>query len=179
MVEAGLKAKHPFLFMTRFITSIIASLRETLGFAPVSQRSRDLQITINNVDHAPSELHEQTPFTVTLLKDIPGPDRPDYWLAQLHTPLKWIHHNREHDITHLLLAARWHGTRIEPDISNLPIGIAYVTDLTLLDDATLNFSKCDYVAIGLAHDTTGGKPIKEQTKIMAGNIGRSFGLGNP
>jgi hypothetical protein len=109
-----------------------------------------MELTITSVDYAPDELYDQTPLIVTLLKEMPGDDRPDYWLGEVKTPISWIHDNHERKITHLILAARWEGTRIEPNVKDLPLGIAYVTDASLIDDLGLDFKKCSYVAIGLA-----------------------------
>lgn len=137
-----------------------------------------MELTIADVDHAPEDLQEQTPLVVELLRELPGDDRPDYWLGRLHTPIRWLHDNQERRITHLVLAARWEGTRIEPGVESLPVGIAYVTDESLLNDSQLDFSKCSYVAIGISHDTGAGKPVERARGILAGTIGRFFGRGN-
>lgn len=114
-------------------------------------------LTITDVDHAPEELHDQMPLVVELLRELPGDDRPDYWLGRLRTPIRWLHEGRERRITHLVLAARWEGTRIEPGVESLPVGIAYVVDESLVDDSRLDFAKCVYVAIGTSHDTGGSR----------------------
>lgn len=137
-----------------------------------------MELTIINVDYAPDELYKQTPIVVKLLREIPGDDRPDYWLGEAKRPIKWIQENHEKKITHLVLVARWEGTRIEPNAKDLPVGIAYVTDQSLLNDARLDFSKCSYVAIGISHETGGGEPIEKNENILAGTIGRFFGVGN-
>jgi hypothetical protein len=137
-----------------------------------------MELTITDVDYAPEELYDQTPIIVWLLREIPGNDRPGYWLGELKTPIKWIDQNHEREITHLILAARWEGTRIEPYVKDLPVGIAYVIDMSLLDDKKLDFNKCVYVAIGFSHETGGGNPIKKNTKILSGTIGKFFGKGN-
>lgn len=103
-------------------------------------------MTISGVDYAPDDLYEQTPIEVNLLREIPGKDRPDYWLGELVKPLRWA--EKQQMITHLILAARWAGTRIDTSMKSLPVGIAYVTDQTLLEDSELDFKKCAYVAIG-------------------------------
>ena len=136
-----------------------------------------MELTITSVDYAPEELYEQTPLVVHLIKEMSGDDRPDYWLGEVKTPIKWIHENHEKKITHLILAARWEGTRIEPHVKDLPVGIAYVIDQSLLDDKKLNFKKCEYVAIGISHETGGGDPIRKSKNILAGTIGRFFGMG--
>lgn len=138
-----------------------------------------MELTISEVDYAPGDLYEQTPLVVDLLRELPGDDRPDYWLGELRTPVRWLQENHERQITHVVLAARWEGTRIEPGVENLPVGIAFVTDASLLDDARLDFSKCSYVAIGISHDTGSGKPAEAPDGILAGSIGRLFGKGKP
>ena len=137
-----------------------------------------MELTITSVDYAPEELNDQTPLVVNLIKEMPGDDRPDYWLGKVKTPIKWIHENHEKEITHLVLAARWEGTRIEPNARDLPVGIAYVTDQSLLNDSRLNFTKCSYVAIGISHETGGGIPIEKNENILTGTIGKFFGSGN-
>jgi hypothetical protein len=111
-----------------------------------------LQITISGVDYAPGDLYGQTPIIVDFVREIPGDDRPDYWLGVSRSPIRWLLDNHERLVTHVILAARWEGTRIEPGIKDLPVGIAYVTDQSLLDDERLTLSKCSFVAIGIAHD---------------------------
>jgi hypothetical protein len=113
-----------------------------------------MKLTVTMVDHAPAELDEQVPFTFELLRPIPGPKRSGYWLGALDRPLVRIIDNHERQIDHVVVWARWQGTQIGPGFKNLPIGIAYVTDPTQLDDANVSFEKCEYVAIGTAHETT-------------------------
>jgi hypothetical protein len=137
-----------------------------------------MQFTISSVDHAPTELHEQTPIVVDLVRQIPGDDRPDYWLGAVKRPIRYIKDNFELSITHVVLAARWAGTQIQPGADVLPVSIAFVTDASLLDDARLDLTKCDYAAIGIASETSGGKAVRPLTSILAGSIQRAFGSGN-
>lgn len=111
-----------------------------------------MQLVITGVDYAPSELEDQVPIIVDLIREIPGPDRPDYWLGRVQQPIRWSKDGQEISVTHVVLAARWVGTSIGPGARNLPVGIAYVTDPTLLEDSELDFSKCVYVAIGSSHE---------------------------
>ena len=138
-----------------------------------------MELTITSVDYAPEELHEQVPIVVRLLKELPGDDRPDYWLGELLTPIRWRVENKEREVTHVILAARWVGTRIEPGVKDLPVGIAYVTDSSLLKDTRLNFQKCAYTAIGFSYESSGGTAPSKTESILAGTIGRLFGVGNP
>ena len=105
---------------------------------------------ITSVDYAPEDLYEQLPLDVSLLRQIAGPDRPDYWLAELAKSLRWSHGSKDHVITHLVLASRYVGQTISPNFGKLVIGISFVTDQSVLDDEKLDFDKCFYSAIGVA-----------------------------
>ena len=109
-----------------------------------------MRVRVTSVDSSPEDLDRQTPFEATLLRRIPGPDRPDYWLAQLVHPLHWLNNGSNSQVTHLVLAARWVGGVLGPTMRDMPVNIAYIVDPTAIDDAHLDFSKCVYVAIGVA-----------------------------
>lgn len=106
-----------------------------------------MDLTVSTVDHAPGDLYDQIPFAVALLRELPGPDRPDYWLGELTAPLRWAAApDGPVEVSHMVLTARWQGTSIGPGAKQLPVGIAYVTDQSLLEDDELDFAKCEYVA---------------------------------
>jgi len=65
-----------------------------------------MELTVTSVDYAPPELDEQVPFKVRLLRLIPGPDRPDYWLGEVVQKLRWIKDNRQIEISHVIVCAR-------------------------------------------------------------------------
>ena len=136
-----------------------------------------MELVVTSVDHAPEELHRQVPFVVELKRQLPGPDRPDYWLGQLVRPLTWIDQNHEKQITHVIVAARWHGTQIGENFENLPIGLAYVIDATQLNDQVVDFAKCTYIAIGMATVARSGAAVQRPSEIMAGRIAPGFGTG--
>lgn len=104
--------------------------------------------TIADADFAPKDLHDQTPLRARLLRRIPGTDRPDYWLAELDRPITWRRVGGERQITHLVVCSRYEGTAISENMADLLVGIAYVTDQSLLDDEALDPGKCQYIAIG-------------------------------
>ena len=54
-----------------------------------------MRLTITSVDYNPPELTDQTPFSLAIMRRIPGPDRPDYWLGHLDAPLRWLDANFE------------------------------------------------------------------------------------
>ena len=136
-----------------------------------------MKLTVTSVDYNPPELNEQVPFSFKLLRMIPGPDRPDYWLGLLDRPLSWIDGNQERVVKHVIVCARWQGTQIGALVQNLPVGVAYVTDATQVDDPSVSFDKCRYIAIGIAHETEGRPAPQGQGPTMAGRIARAFGFG--
>jgi hypothetical protein len=103
---------------------------------------------VTSVDSAPADLNGQVPFTAKLLRKVAGPDKPDYWLAELEKPLSWVDAGDTRQVTHVVVATRYEGQTITEDFTRLVIGLAYVTDPSALNDAVLSFAKCRYVAIG-------------------------------
>jgi len=89
----------------------------------------------------------------SFLTRIAGKDRDDYWIAELAKPLRWVSEGGERAVTHIVVAARWQGTEIGHGMKGLPVGIAYVTEGSLLVDSSLDFKKCAYVAIGIADES--------------------------
>jgi hypothetical protein len=114
-----------------------------------------MELTVKIVDYAPTDLYEQVPFTIKVLRLVPGQDRPDYYLGELTEPLFWNNDGRRVGITHVVISARSVGARIALGVRDLGISIAYVLDPTQITDAFLDFAKCRYVAIGLADENTG------------------------
>ncbi len=108
-----------------------------------------MKITIHSVDYAPDELYDQVPIVARLTRELRGDDRPDYWLGELARPLLWASPQGNRTVHHIVVAARWVGTRIEPG-AELPVGIAYVTDVAQLMEDRLDVKKTAYVAIGMA-----------------------------
>lgn len=107
-----------------------------------------MKLIITYIDNGPDELYGQIPLAVETLRMMPGPDRPDYWLAQVTPPIQWIDGGVEKHIPYITLAAGFVGEQISPAAKGLLVAIAYVTDLSLLEDATLTFAKCRYTAVG-------------------------------
>src|SRR5262245_60751091 len=120
-----------------------------------------MQLMIDGLDG----LETKGPIVITLLRQIPGDDRPDYWLALTSEPINWVSRNHQRSISHLAIAARWQGVPIVAGADNVPVYIAFVTDDTLLDDAFLSLNKCEYVAIGKASDSTNGRIPMPHSKI--------------
>jgi hypothetical protein len=88
------------------------------------------------------------PLNGKILRQIPGSDRPDYYLAELDSPFIWKAKNQ--NITHIIITARWVGGTISAGMRSTPVNIAYVTDSSQLSEEKLDFKKCYYAAIGVA-----------------------------
>jgi len=114
-------------------------------------------------------LNEQVPFKIKLLHMLPGQDRPDYWLGELLKPLFWLKDDRRIQVEYVVVCARWQGTQIEQSVQQLPVGIAYATDHSQVTTDTLDFAKCEYLAIGLAHETSTQPAPTAPTPIQAGH----------
>lgn len=106
------------------------------------------RVRLRDVDSAPDELYAQVPCEGTLLRRLAGPDRPDYWMARLDVPVRWMNDGRETFVEHVVLAARLQGHSIDAGTRELDVGSAYVVDPSLLADAVLTFDKVRYVAVG-------------------------------
>jgi hypothetical protein len=110
-----------------------------------------VDIIIKSVDHAPEDLYDQTPIRARLVRMLAGSDRRgrNYWLAELATPISWTKDGVARSISHLLIAARWEGTSIQPG-ATIPVNIAYVTNDAILSSQVLDLRHTEYVAIGMA-----------------------------
>jgi hypothetical protein len=103
---------------------------------------------IASVDYTSEDINRLAPFMGTLVRKLAGPDRPDYWLAQLSNSIQWQESGRQHTVTYLVLAARYVGETIMARAQRLVVGISFVIDSSVVADASLDLSKCRYVAIG-------------------------------
>ena len=108
-----------------------------------------MQLTITYLDDSP-KLKADLPLVIDLIRMLPGPDRPDYWLAKLHQPVCWSVGGQRREVTHLVVATRFVGARIRPGVGRVLINIACVIDPSLLDDASLEFAKAIPIDFGEA-----------------------------
>lgn len=105
--------------------------------------STEIRLQLINCDYAPEDMQDQLPISCQLIRMIPGNDRHDYWLAKCDCPVKY----GEAIINYLVVAPRFVGVKIEKGMGANVLNVAYVTDESIVQDATLNFDKCRYVAI--------------------------------
>jgi restriction system protein len=45
-----------------------------------------MQLTITSIDYALEDLYDQVPIVVDLIRQLPGDDRPDYWIGAPQVP---------------------------------------------------------------------------------------------
>ena len=120
--------------------------------------------------YAITELQAQLPTTATLVRQIPGPDRADYFLVRLERPLKfhpqddfdWTRTQSEfhgHDeagdflwIYAAIVCSLFVGTQLHAGMRHFAVRFALVIDNTLGQDATLAFEKCEYAAQAIVSD---------------------------
>lgn len=116
-----------------------------------------MQLTITLLDEASPELEAQLPLVVELLKKLPGPDRPDYWIGALMSPLRWKDGGEARECTHVALCTRVRGESIEMGMRSRALEIYAVTDRSLLFDGLCEPGKRRYAAIGFADETSRGR----------------------
>jgi len=136
-----------------------------------------MDLNLRSVAFKTGDKSDQIPLRVTLLRQIPGPDRPDYWLGALQKPFQWISGSEPgaYEIEYLVLATQWQETSVRAGVTRLPVGIAYVVDPTLLEDRELDLDKIRYVADGVADDPDAPAPPESWPSKVAGAIAGMFG----
>ncbi|WP_378146306.1 hypothetical protein ACFJGV_01555 [Cnuibacter sp. UC19_7] len=136
--------------------------------------------SIDRMDVGPEDLPPQLPARARLVRVVAGPDRPDYCLALASEPLRHrtsleqlgaagvdpaaadpqmirVHEDGTVDLLvfGLVLAARVQGEQLHAGMRDLPAGLAYVVDNTLLRDESLDLRKALYVAVVDITDRSG------------------------
>lgn len=126
--------------------------------------------TIDSVDLGPPELAAQLPIRAELRRVIPGPDRPDYCLAVLDTPIvfrppagfdlsrsspDYLRQDAAGPIIYvpaIVVAARAVGDQLHPGMKGLGVALAYVIDNTVARDEVIDFAKLHYAAVAFITD---------------------------
>lgn len=113
-----------------------------------AMKTVDIKVELTECDYCSDELAKQLPVKCTFIRMIPGNDRSDYWLARCEVPIKY----QNAEINYLILATRFVGDKIKNGMGSQVVNVAYVIDETLIKDETLNFDKCEYVAVCYANE---------------------------
>ncbi|MGP6170891.1 hypothetical protein ACTU6U_01240 [Microbacterium sp. A196] len=135
------------------------------------------RLRVTGIDTGPDDLSEQLPAEARLLRQIPGPDRPDYFFAVLDEAIRYrtsltalrelgvnpdaadpqlirIHEDGTVDLLvfGIVIAARIAGSHPHAGMKDFPVMLAYVVDNTALRDEVLDFTKIVYSAVGFISD---------------------------
>lgn len=144
--------------------------------------ARNPVVTIDAVEVGPADLPGQLPVRATLLRTLPGPDREGYALAALAHPIRFATTTRDlaagtYDTSRLatadpatvsvrpdgtvevlvygvVLAPRVAGEAFHPAMQNFPVALAYVLDVTQMQDGAVDLTKVHYAAV--AHISMAG-----------------------
>jgi hypothetical protein len=152
------KSQAPRLKAPPSDPSLIPDFEQNLAAAPSAKRfdprgvaspmRTSLYGCITHFDTAPDELNRQAPFKLRFIRPLPASDGSNYVLAALHQPLTF----RGEPVHFVVVGARFEGTQVSKGMNNFPINIAIVKDQSLVEDAHLDFSKVEYVAIGFCDE---------------------------
>ncbi|WDH79571.1 hypothetical protein PTQ19_03765 [Microbacterium esteraromaticum] len=135
------------------------------------------RLRITGIDTGPADLPAQLPAEARLLRQAPGPDRPDYFFAVLDeaiayrttlTALKELGVDPQAADPQLIriadddtvdlrvfgivFAARSAGEMPHAGMKELPVSLAYVVDNTAIRDEVIDFSKLVYAAVAFITD---------------------------
>lgn len=136
-------------------------------------------LTIDSIDwdqsggglpHAIPELQSQLPVSGRLVRQIPGPDRSDYFLVVLDQPLRF-HPLPDFDWTRtqpefrarddagaflwvyaVIVCSLAVGTQLHRTMKRFPVQLALVIDNSVGRDEALTFEKCEYAGQALVTD---------------------------
>ncbi|UNK70020.1 hypothetical protein [Microbacterium sp. H1-D42] len=135
------------------------------------------RLRIEAIDVGPADLSPQLPAEARLLRQAPGPDRPDYFFAVLDEAIGYrttLTELREQGIDPdaadpqlihvgddgtvdlrvfgIVFAARIAGEMPHVGMKDFPVTLAYVIDNTALRDEVIDFSKLVYAAVAFITD---------------------------
>jgi hypothetical protein len=112
-------------------------------------RRRTLRLRVDQLDFADEALVAQAPFGCMYERVLRAPDGDDnYVLFRLDVPIE----SKERQVHHVVLGARFVGTRIQAGVRDLAVNIALVTDDSVLKASTYRFEQGNFAAVGSATD---------------------------
>ena len=117
---------------------------------------KPFKIEISVIEKGPKELALQLPINAEAIKELPGKDRPDYILGKLETPIFWVDKKKDinREIEFVILCAKYKGQKVDNNMKDMTVALAYVIDNSIEHDSILNFKKCKYVAVAKASSTS-------------------------
>lgn len=106
-------------------------------------------LNILSLGAVPPELAARLPAAARIVKKLAGPDRPDYWLAELSQPFVWRHRERG-EIRWLVLQTFLPLEELVQHPQPFDVAIDAVIDPDAVPDSHLDLGKCLPVATGHA-----------------------------
>ena len=103
----------------------------------------EIKLTIAKPETCREEFCALLPLNIKLLWRIKGHDRPDYYFARPDSPIAF----NGNVYNHLILATRDEEESLIGFAESVASHIAFVSDDSALDDASLNFTKIENVAV--------------------------------
>ncbi|SJN27891.1 hypothetical protein FM104_05780 [Microbacterium esteraromaticum] len=135
------------------------------------------RLRIVEAETGPADLPAQLPAEARLLRQVPGPDRPDYFFAVLDEAIAYrttlvalqeqgvnpdaadprlirINDDGSVDlrIFGIVFAGRIAGEAPHAGMKNFPVSLAYVIDNSAIQDGALDFAKIVYAAVAFITD---------------------------
>lgn len=126
---------------------------------------------ITRLDVGPEEFSAVLPLRARVIRVMPGSDRPDYVLCYVERPIPFrppvgfdISRVHPESITRdalgelvsvqgIVICTRLVGETFRGGMKDLAVNIAYVIDNSLTREATVDFSKLEFAAIGFIDDS--------------------------
>ena len=126
---------------------------------------------ITHLDLGPEELADLLPVRATVVRVMPGSDRPDYLLCRPDSVISFRPPSgfdmervqpalRAQDapyplagVRFLVICTRFVGEAFRVGMTDLAVNIAYVIDESLAEDESIDFGKLEFAAVGFIDDS--------------------------
>ena len=111
---------------------------------------KKLILELVSAEYSPEDLVAQLPVRIQVLKQLPGKDTPNYYLAACQKPIIW----QGQAIHYVVVGARFQGVSIKPGVGEIALNVAYVIDESIVRDKAMDLLKCRYVAVCVANEVS-------------------------
>jgi hypothetical protein len=113
---------------------------------------KPFDIEISAISKGPEELSYQLPIEAKVIRQIPGKDRPDYFVVELDKSVVWVDEkkNINTEVNYIVVCTKKKSQSVANDMKDVLLAIAYVKDESITKDTKLDFTKIAYVADGKA-----------------------------
>lgn len=105
---------------------------------------------VSRIEDGPQEFHDAMPVYGRIFDKLEHQDGSEYYLSELLSPIQ----SKGRTIRYAVIGARFEGSAIGPNMTDLPINAAYVTDESLLEERHMDFDKGEFMGIAEVTDVT-------------------------